>query len=536
MLKFKEHDYIMWKKEAATWDKDNGNGKDISITVRNQYPRHPAPNFHLKEGFDWSEVEEYMQQRYASIARSIANDIIIPDPTPRWVRDTLFDKYAQLEPILKKDSVQCFLRLFKNCAGRGMSWNLTITAQTLTYIVSFNALQCAKVVLEGKAPGLNGMHANPNCINSHGYFPLHEAAERFSVDMIKLLLRHGASANVRTVGYDVIEDLLPLHVAVENTCLHKYLEDNLSSSYNNLDYIYKLILLLSLPEMKIFLDTTRLLAEKTNNLLEEVWNFIENAKLIQSAVLLLAAHEQIRGGSSSNVNGSSKKDGFEIISKCISRFSFALKCEKGSNGMAQKLLVERRALTDCAWALVDVISRAGEPLSAYIQAHSEVPRMEVLEHVSSILKEYGLSPAEEVMDTINLQPYDCKMSDKESCSKDANIMEMAILHAAEGKAAREVGGGWDPTYTRRSFFPYWRSVLRTRCPVKVYPAYASADVSNHKFGSCSSRMVNGSTPTPNHKLGSVGRISPLPSNHRPKRSFSTASVGVFRLLKVLKHA
>ena len=116
-----------------------------------------------------------------------------------------------------------------------MSSYLTITAQTLTFIVSFNALRCAKVVLEGMAPGLYGMHANPNCINKYGYFPLHEAAERFSVDMIKLLLRHGASANVRTVGNDVIENLLPLHVAVENTCLHKYLEDNPSRSQNHED-------------------------------------------------------------------------------------------------------------------------------------------------------------------------------------------------------------------------------------------------------------------------------------------------------------
>lgn len=64
------------------------------------------------------------------------------------------DKYAQLEPILVKDSVRCFLRLFKNCAGTGMSWNLTVSAQALTFIVSFNALRCAKVVLEGKAPDL----------------------------------------------------------------------------------------------------------------------------------------------------------------------------------------------------------------------------------------------------------------------------------------------------------------------------------------------------------------------------------------------
>ena len=39
--------------------------------------------------------------------------------------------------------------------------------------------------------------------------------------------------------------------------------------------------------------------------------------------------------------------------------------------MAQKLL-EERTLIDCAGMLVDVISYAGEPLSAYIQAHSEV--------------------------------------------------------------------------------------------------------------------------------------------------------------------
>jgi len=123
---------------------------------------------------------------------------------------------------------------------------------------------------------------------------------------------------------------------------------------------------------KIFLDTTRLLADKTNNLLDELWNYLEHGKLIQSAVLLLAAQEQICGGCSSKINGSSKKDGFDIINKRILRLAFALRWGKGSNRKAQKLLKERRTLIDCTGLLVDVISHTGEPLSAYIQAHSEV--------------------------------------------------------------------------------------------------------------------------------------------------------------------
>ena len=107
------------------------------------------------------------------------------------------------------------------------------------------------------------------------------------------------------------------------------------------------------------MDTTRLLAGKTNNLLQELWNYIENGKIIQSAVLLLAAQEQIRGGSSSKINGSSKKNGLDIINKCIMRLSFSLRWDKGTHGMTHELLEEKKILIDCAWLLVDVISYAG---------------------------------------------------------------------------------------------------------------------------------------------------------------------------------
>lgn len=167
----------------------------------------------------------------------------------------LWDVLPLLVPILDEDSVPGFLDLF-NWADGGLAWGYIITPLTLTQMVKQNALRCAKVALVGKAPDRHGFRANPNCMNRYGYFPLHEAAEMFSVDMIKLLLRYNASANVRTVGAEVIEGLLPLHVAVENTCLHKYLEDNaflneegLDNQTNNVNYVCKLILVLCLPEM-----------------------------------------------------------------------------------------------------------------------------------------------------------------------------------------------------------------------------------------------------------------------------------------------
>lgn len=206
------------------------------------------------------------------------------------------------------------------------------------------------------------MHANPNCINPYGCFALHEAAERFFVDMIKLLFRHGASANVRTVGNAGTEDLLPLHIAVENTCMHKYLEDNLSPTQYNEDYVYKLIHLLCLPEMKIFLDTTRLLAEKTDNLVDELWNYMKDGKLVQSAVLLLAAQKQFR---------KVKPEGFHVI---VQRLCCAPQTrEKGDTGEAQKQLEEKGARFNCSLQLVSIISLAGEVLDKYIQAHSEAP-------------------------------------------------------------------------------------------------------------------------------------------------------------------
>lgn len=492
------------------------------------------------EKFDLEKIHEWSRLRSAWVAKSIPNDIIIPDPTPKWVRDAFDEIAPRLERILEKDSVRCFLRFFESVEC--MHWNRTITAETLTYVVIHNALRCARVVLEGKAPQLHGMHANPNCINQYGYFPLHEAAERFSVGMIKLLFRHGASANVRTIGNRVIEGLLPLHVAVENTCLHKYLEDNLSSIRDYQDYTYDLIHLLCLPEMKIFLDTIRLLAGETDNLVDEVWKYIKEKRLVETAALLLAAQGQIHGSRSPKRNVNGKHNGFEVI---LDRIMEHYENER----------LEERAAFKCTYLLVRIISRAGEVLDAYIQHHSEVSHAEVLEHVSSILKDFGFSPTGEGIDVRNLCPYDCKISGSELHDKETTKAVTETAHAAGEKAVRKkIPRGWDPEYTRRMFFPYWRSVLGARCLLRWYPPYAPAPelealrttwsgsmgrtgqpASNYQprrpFGTAAFRGKV-SSRNPNHNL-LLERIRKPTSNHQSVRLFGTAA---FTLLKLLKNA
>ncbi|XP_073363003.1 uncharacterized protein [Aegilops tauschii subsp. strangulata] len=271
----------------------------------------------------------------------------------QFTNDALFDVLHHLVPILEKDNVRSFLCFF-NENGIGMTWGFIITPETLNQIVVYDAVRCAKVILVGKHPELHGFRANPNCMTRYGFFPLHRAADMFSVDMIELLLRHGASANLRTSGDVVTGNLLPLHVAVENTCMHKYLEDSLNPNQQQVDwsqadfnYILKLIHVLCLPEMKLFLDTTRLLANHTDNLLDELCKYIGDGKIVHAAVLLLAAQKQIRGLSSCKGGGSSKRDGFGTITNYVLDNITAISLEMCKNTLEMEPLDVKNKLFLC---------------------------------------------------------------------------------------------------------------------------------------------------------------------------------------------
>ncbi|GJN16984.1 hypothetical protein PR202_gb04020 [Eleusine coracana subsp. coracana] len=320
------------------------------------------------------------------------------------LREELFDGYVthlagRLRPIADGDNVKQFCDLC--CAWpQYLSARGLILPEIIVSLVSHNALRCTRAVLQRTAPQLRGYEVDLNVRHLYGFAPLHVAAEAFNVDMVQLLLRHGASANIHTKGPKVIEGLLPLHVAVQNAAIHKYLEDHWADG----DPVENLIFLLCLPEMvrllvspsasnkfiyisyyylftqffsyysqKMFLDTTRLIAKHTDNIADEIWNYIDSNKLVPASILLLAAQKQLRD----RVSGSkvSALTGFCSVKSRINAAALALHREalamvkEGKNGRALKQMKHKKGLLDTADAILDIVLQAGEALERYIQTN-----------------------------------------------------------------------------------------------------------------------------------------------------------------------
>ena len=89
--------------------------------------------------------------------------------------------------------------------------------------------------------------------------------------------------------------------------------------------------------------------------------------------------------------------------------------------------------------------------------------------------------------------------------------------------------GWELKYARRNFFPYWRSTLSSRLPVKVI---RGTDIPNLKQqqNSWNKLVGQGSPPTPDLNLGLLARVQKL-SNHQPTRTFGSAALPLLKMLR-----
>lgn len=115
-----------------------------------------------------------------------------------------------------------------------------------------------------------------------------------------------------------------------------------------------------------------MLAKHTDNLVDELWYYIKDGKLVQAAVLLLAAQKHIRTGTSYEGKVNSKSNGFAITINRIWNHTITLESEASHNRKNDKGLEIKIKLAHISLILVRAVSLAGEVLDGYIQSYPEV--------------------------------------------------------------------------------------------------------------------------------------------------------------------
>lgn len=197
--------------------------------------------------------------------------------------------------------------------------------------------------------------------------------------------------------------------------------------------------------------------------------------------------------------------------------------------------------------LVRIISQAGKALDSYIRTHQEVPQTEVLERVSQILSDRGFSPTGDGIRIGNLCPYkwwpmpNGEVPEKHgtTIAAEAAAETTSQLYPADKKAATsKLRRRWEHECTWYNFFPFWRSVLARRHPVKLNPAYAQDGVLHlpdceHIHNSGSKSFGELSMPGMSNARSLARRIPQVSSMNRSRRLFGTVAL---KVLKVIKNA
>ncbi|GJM92376.1 hypothetical protein PR202_ga08847 [Eleusine coracana subsp. coracana] len=420
---------------------------------------------------------------------------------------------GRLRPIAEGDSVKQFCDLC--CAWpQYLSARGLILPEIIVSLVSHNALRCTRAVLQRTAPQLRGYEVDLNVRHLYGFAPLHVAAEAFNVNMVQLLLRHGASANIHTKGSKVIEGLLPLHVAVQNAAMHKYLEDHWADG----DPVENLIFLLCLPEMKMFLDTTRLIAKHTDNIADEIWNYIDSKKLVPASILLLAAQKQLRdrdrvsGSKVSLTRFCSVKSRINAAALALHREALAM-VKEGKNGRPLKQVKHKKGLLDTANAILDIVLQAGEALERFIQTNSS----EAFQFCS--IMPCRLSEIYQYPWQISIDKFDSQRGTTSEAG------ESPSLKAECSKRVKASPKGMPTDYVRNKFFPFWKSVLSARLRVRIAPWRQPSikDTTNTKLNKnteSTEQISKGTSLGFAENFGMLFRI-PTVKDYQFKRSYCT---------------
>ena len=119
----------------------------------------------------------------------------------------------------------------------------------------------------------------------------------------------------------------------------------------------------------MFLDTVRLIAKHTDNIVDVVSKYIDDQKLVEAAILLLASQKQLRDSPNKSTAEVSQQNGLDVAKIHVGERLDTVHCEvlamvkEGKNGKALKMLKdEREKLLDAHALCTSVKKAAGEAL------------------------------------------------------------------------------------------------------------------------------------------------------------------------------
>uniref|UniRef100_A0A5B7AYL2 Uncharacterized protein n=1 Tax=Davidia involucrata TaxID=16924 RepID=A0A5B7AYL2_DAVIN len=232
-----------------------------------------------------------------------------------------------------------------------------------------------------------------NVPNSYGAFPLHVATSSLSPGLIELFLYHGAEANIRcnAVDSENKHGLLPLHIALERASS----ADKCLSHWTPKHSIFKLIIMLCLPEMKEAMETCRLLALNTKDIKEVICSYVKEGKFIELAILMMVARKKVMDPITlQSKDGLTLKECMTFRQWVKSELAALIDEEYFFMGMKEeKQLIrtrkEKKVAMISTLLLVEIFERVGDTFEAYLQSKQNVPKEHVAGEIAWLLAEAG---------------------------------------------------------------------------------------------------------------------------------------------------
>lgn len=261
------------------------------------------------------------------------------------------------------------------------SWRFP--TKSLKCFIILNSVKCVTSVVH---------HIDFHEVDGLGLTPLGLATLASSPELVKLFLEKGAPTDVRfTNSKSGHHQMRPLNYSLHLLCEYMIYYNVLLPEQS----VYKMLITLCLPQLRSMLECVRLLAEKSEELGEEIYYYAKHGRLVELAVLLLVAGDKVNSaslvGKSSSLNGKECRN----LDHCMTLREFIV-FELGQlsalqvklefhreNGKLLSCCKEKQNLMMSALLLLEIFERAGKTIESYLK--NQMPQ----EKIVQVLKEAG---------------------------------------------------------------------------------------------------------------------------------------------------